>query len=229
MLIPWKRPDDLRRAMAVSRGFIVDNSAFTFWKSGESPVWSEYITWLRPISRNPRFDWAIIPDAIDGSETDNNELIRLWDKQAYYPVRIDGAPVWHMHESFDRLERLVRHFPRICIGSSGKYSTPGVGAWWDRMDEAFGLICDDKGIPKVKVHGLRMLRRDIVERYPFASCDSTNAVQNGSRKARQLGTDTLWGALTIARQIEMAQSPSRFTHATDQPELFARAAEVSDE
>jgi hypothetical protein len=66
-----------------------------------------------------------------------------------------------------------------------------------------------------------MLRKDIVERYPFASCDSTNAVQNGTREAIKNGVDSSWGRMTIARRIEAAQSPSKFVKAEKQLELFS--------
>lgn len=208
LLIPWKRPDDLERAMEFSRGFIADNSAYTFWRTGEEPNWSDYPKWLKGFARHPRFHFAFIMDAIDGSEKDNDDLIKLWDKLAWHPIHIKGVPVWHMHESIDRLIRLAKRWGDIAIGSSGQWPNPGVGSWWDRMDEAFDAITDEDGYPIAKVRGLRMLRRDIIERYPFASCDSTNAVQNGSREAQKNGVDRLWGCQTIARRTEQVISPS---------------------
>lgn len=210
LLIPWKRPEDLPRALNLSRGFMLDNSAFSFWTTGEKPNWMAYVAWCRTLARNPRFDFAIVPDVIDGTEQDNNDLLRIWDKHAWHPIKITGCPVWHLHESLDRLAMLVRRWERVAIGSSGEWATPGFGSWWDRMDEAFTVICDEDGVPKSKIHGLRMLRRDIVERYPFASCDSTNAVQNGAAYGKRHGFNDHWGRMTIARKIESAQSPSRF-------------------
>lgn len=211
VLVPWKRPEDLQRAMSFSRGFCVDNSAYTFWTSGEKPDWSEYIKWVRTFAQHPRFEFALIPDVIDGTETDNDDLIKQWSKSAYHPVRIAGAPVWHLHESLGRLERLVSgRWQIVALGSSGQWPNPGVGCWWDRMNEAFGVICGKDGYPKCKIHGLRMLRGDIVSRYPFASCDSTNAVQNGGREAEKNGVDAGWGSLTIARRMELIQSPSKW-------------------
>jgi hypothetical protein len=219
LLIPWKSPQDLERVMELSRSFMVDNSAFTFWSTGEKPDWIKYVQWCKTFARHPRFDFAIIPDVIDGSEEDNNQLIRIWDRNCHAGIVVAGAPVWHLHESIGRLVMLAKRWPRICMGSSGGYE-PGVGHWWGRMDEAFEAICED-GYPITKVHGLRMLRKDIIERYPFASCDSTNAVQNGTREAMKNGVDSSWGRMTIARRIEAAQSPSKFVKAEKQLELFA--------
>jgi len=220
VLIPWKRPDDLLRAMELSRGFMVDNSAFSFWTSGEKPRWSDYLKFCRGMCRHPRFHFAIIPDVIDGDEKDNAKLISKWEKDCFYPKKIEGCPVWHLHESMERLDRLCRHWDRVALGSSGNWSTPGTESWFNRMDEAFEVICDDDGYPRAKTHGLRMLRTDIIERYPFHSCDSTNAVQNGTREAAKSHVDSLWGSMTLARRIEQVRSPSMYTKREETLPLF---------
>lgn len=219
VLIPWKRPDDLQRAMACSTGFCVDNSAFSFWSTGEKPDWSQYCFWVLGICQHPRFDFAIIPDVIDGDESENNRLIDFWERSM---KRVACCPVWHLHESIDRLRWLCANWDRVAMGSSGEYANPGQSdKWWDRMDEAFDAICHkETGYPIAKMHGLRMLRRDIVERYPFASCDSTNAVQNGSRTAQKIGTDNHWGRLTIARRVESVASPSSWSVKEKPNQLF---------
>lgn len=206
VLIPWKNKDDLSRAMECSRGFIIDNSAFSFWSTKETPDWRLYANWVNETARHPRFNWAIIPDVIDGSEEENDSLIESWKSWS----SVEGVPVWHMHENLDRLFRLCCNYDRVAIGSSGQWPTPGVGSWWDRMDEAFDRIVDEQGYPIAKIHGLRMLRRDIIERYPLASADSTNAAQNGNREGKKIECGTFWGQMTLARRIEQAQSPSKW-------------------
>lgn len=208
MLVPWKRPEDLEMVSVVSRGFIADNSAYSFWTTGETPNWNDYIKWCGTFCGNPRFDFALIPDVIDGTEKDNAELVSLWDKKAWHPKFIEGCPVWHLHESFERLNMYCERFRRVAIGSSGQFDTPGTNEWIERMDDAFDVICKgNDGYPRAKIHGLRMLASNIVMRYPFASCDSTNAVQNGPRTANRLKVDALWGMCHIARTIEQVQSP----------------------
>jgi hypothetical protein len=51
---------------------------------------------------------------------------------------IPGAPVWHLHESLDRLRRLCDYTNRVCFGSSGAYATR-------RVEEAFNAISDPAG------------------------------------------------------------------------------------
>lgn len=210
--IPWKAPGSLEIAKAVSRGFAIDNSAFSFWSSGQSPDWKEYMDWAISLARSPRFEFAIIPDVIDGSEKENDELIQRWDRKCWSPVRVPGVPVWHLHESLDRLDRLVSgRFDMVSLGSSGEYASIGTEAWWCRMSEAFGVICDDDGRPKRRIHGLRMLAQNVVESFPFYSCDSTNMAQNGLATAMKNGRDNAaWGCEVLAGRIELIQSPETF-------------------
>lgn len=184
-LVPWVRDEDIGPAAEVCQSFMLDNGAYTAWKQG-NPItdWGGYYEWCKEWSRHPGFDFAVIPDVIDGSEADNDALVKAWDKRMWHPVFVAGAPVWHMHESMERLERLVRHHRRVCLGSSGQWATPGTEGWWSRMCEAMKVACDEHGRPRAKLHGLRMLDPAIFHRLPLASADSTNAVRNSSSVKR---------------------------------------------
>ena len=178
-LIPFPRPEDLWTVAETCQSFCLDNGAFTAWKSGE-PItnWSPYYRMVELCLGHPAFDWAIIPDVIDGDEAANDSLLKEWPHGNFY-----GVPVWHMHESIDRLARLCFEWPRVALGSSGEYATVGTRKWWERMAEAMGQICVN-GVPAAKLHGLRMLDPAVFHRLPLASADSTNAVRNSSNHAR---------------------------------------------
>ena len=169
--------------MECCQSFMLDNGAFTAWKQGQ-PIadWSEYYQWAIHCSHHPGFDFAVIPDVIDGSEKDNDDLIAQWRSVVYHADI--GAPVWHMHESLDRLNNLCRNWRCICLGSSGEYATLQTDRWWERMSEAMSIVCDKQGRPKVKLHGLRMLDPAVFSVLPLSSADSTNAVRNGSSISR---------------------------------------------
>lgn len=177
-LIPWIRPEDIGTAAEVCQSFCLDNGAFSAWKSGK-PIddWTGYYEWVDRWSRHPAFDWAIIPDVIDGSEEANDMLLADW------PYRLPGVPVWHFHESLDRLRWMSEQYPRIALGSSGQFATVNTRSWWGRMREVMNTVCDD-GLPRTKLHGLRMLNPKVFTRIPLASADSTNAVRNSSSKTR---------------------------------------------
>ena len=204
-LIPFPRPEDLGVSLSVCQTVVVDNGAFSAWKSG-NPVtdWFPYYEWLETFYRHPAFQWAIIPDVIDGDEDDNDILLDEW------PSNIEGVPVWHLHESLDRLARLLL-WPRIAFGSSGEYHQPGSPKWERRMIEAMEVCCDENGMMKTKVHGLRMADPRIATRFPFASVDSTNVAQNkGGIRTYPSPTD-IQRAETIAARMEHEQSPGHFT------------------
>lgn len=168
-------------AVAMAQSFAIDNGAFSAWKAGEPILdWRPYYEWVAQVVRVPNFDFAVIPDCVDGGEEENDALLKEW------PWRDGiGAPVWHLHESLDRLQRLAADYPRICLGSSGDYATPGEASWWQRMDQALEVLCDRDGYPLVKIHGLRMMNAKLTRYIPFSSVDSTNI-------ARNIGIDVRW-------------------------------------
>jgi len=213
--VSFRHPGQLGLAIDACQSFAVDNGAFSAWKSGETVNWEEYYTWVQGVARVPSFDFAVIPDVIDGDEDQNDALIEAW------PLGAIGAPVWHMHESVKRLERLCRAYPRVCLGSSGAYARIGSMSWWNRMDEAMRVACDSDGRPLCKLHGLRMLDPLVFQRLPLASADSTNV-------GRNIGLDDRWQgpyapptkqarAQLMRVRIETYNAPDRYdTHDTYQ-------------
>lgn len=187
-LVPWVRPEDIAAVADNCQSFCLDNGAFTAWKSGE-PItnWTGYYEWVLEWHQHPSFDFAIIPDVIDGDERENDKLLEQWINWKGWPKRSNvafiGAPVWHLHESLERLRRLAKGWPRVCLGSSGKFAEVNSDGWRARMAEAMDAVCVN-GRPTAKLHGLRMLNREVFRRYPLASADSTNAVRNANLLGR---------------------------------------------
>ncbi len=171
--VSFAYPEQIALAAEVASSFSLDNGAFTVWKSGGKLDVQGYATWCNEWQRHPGFDWCLIPDSIEGGEEENDELLSDWP--------LDGSisvPVWHMHESLGRLERLVASYQRIAIGSSGEFANIGTPRWWGRMAEAMPIACDEHGRPRVKLHGLRQQDPTITSHIPYSSDDSTNAARN---------------------------------------------------
>lgn len=203
-LVPFPRPEDLGVVADVCRSFIFDNGAFTAWNSGK-PVtdWHPFYAWCDEWHKHPGFDWALIPDVIDGDEAANDALVAEW------PRHVRGVPVWHMHESIERLVSLCSNWPTVALGSSGQWRSPGTPAWWQRMAAALNELCDEQGRPPCRLHGLRMLDPMIFKRLPLSSADSTNAaVNSGSldRFGMYLPPTSAQRAATIADRIEVENS-----------------------
>lgn len=208
--ISFRHSDQLTLALDCAQSIAVDNGAFSAWMSG-APVedWRPYYAWVADLRNLPLFDFAVIPDVIDGDEIANDVLVDEWPWRVTAPWI--GAPVWHLHESLDRLFRLAVTWPRVCIGSSGAFSKVGTPYWRERMHEVMRAVCDNKGRPICKLHGLRMLNPKVFTQYPFASADSTNI-------GRNIGIDSAWKgtytpptkearAAVMRERIESHQSP----------------------
>lgn len=181
--------DQMALALLCCSTFATDNGAFPAWRKGK-PVknWEHYYEWIAEVHRYPQFDFAVIPDVIDGTEEENDALLAEWPWRKIAPHI--GAPVWHMHESLSRLLRLALEFPRVCIGSSGKFATVGTQAWWARIHDVMDTVCDKEGRPICKLHGLRMLNPAIFTKLPLASADSTNVAINSKLDTKWKGTYT---------------------------------------
>lgn len=180
-LIPFARPEDLSAVMMCAQSFVLDNSAFSLWKKGGDVNVSEYHEWVAGIAQHPGLDWVLIPDKIDGTEEENVELVTTWLRMG---CKAKSVPVWHLHESLEWLDWLVGNFNTVALGSSGQYASPGTKPWWVRMNHAMKVACDEKGRPRAKLHGLRMLDPDIFRWLPLASADSTNAAVNAGSLSR---------------------------------------------
>jgi hypothetical protein len=170
--VSFARPDDVYRCHAIGQSVMLDNGAFSKWKRNAPTNWPAYYKWTDEWLACPT-TWAVIPDVIDGSEQDQDQLIGQW------PHGQKGAPVWHMNESIARLLQLIENWPRVCIGSTAVYAKVLSNAWCDRMDAAWDAIVKHSGrLPWVHMlRGMACCGR----RWPFASVDSTDVARNHKR------------------------------------------------
>jgi len=177
-LVPFPRRDDMGVVADVCQSFVFDNGAFSIWTKGGTLDVDGYTRWVDDWHRHPGFEWALIPDVIDGDEAANDRLLAEW------PKGLRGVPVWHLHESLERLQRLASEWQMVALGSSGQWSSPGTRPWWKRMGSVMNAVCDEQGRPICRLHGLRMLDPAVFQFLPLASADSTNAAVNGGSISR---------------------------------------------
>lgn len=179
-MVSYAHPEQIEACVEICWSTVLDNGAFSAWSNGETYDFAGYTEWATKWLKHPCVEWAVIPDMIDGTEDENDALLATWS----LPKEV-SVPVWHMHESLERLQRLVQSYSRVAIGSSGEYALIGSKEWWFRMSQAMSVMCDEDGFPRVKIHGLRMLDPGVFSKVPFASADSTNV-------ARNVGMDGRW-------------------------------------
>jgi hypothetical protein len=222
-MVSFARPRQMELVAEQARRFALDNGAFTLWKAmdGARRKWDDYYAWVDRWRHHPAFDFAIIPDVIDGTPEENDELLAEW------PFITERAvPVYHMHEPVERLAVLARSFERVAIGSSGCYRSPGSLLWWDRITNMMRILVNEHGYPEVKLHGLRMLSPEIIKVVPFASADSTTVARNVNLDLKWRGScapsSKLGRALALQERIEQAATATRWTGPDgEQQPLFA--------
>lgn len=207
-MVSFANPQDIDLTAEICQSFALDNGAYPIFTSGKGDIdVVAYAEWVAQWGQHPACDWCLIPDKIDGTERENDQLIERWSS------RCAAVPVWHLHESPDRLRTLAHAWTRVALGSSGEYWEVGSAKWWHRMGEAMGVACED-GFPVAKLHGLRMLNPTIFSQLPLSSADSTNV-------ARNIGIDKRWKgpyvpkskatrALVLIDRIEAHASASRY-------------------
>jgi hypothetical protein len=208
--VSHKYPQQLETILSVCQSFALDNGAFSAWRSG-NPVkdWQEFYKFAETVGKLPSCDFVVIPDVIDGSEQDNDYMLTEFP----LPKQV-GSPVWHMHESFDRLERLCYSgYYKVCVGSSQEYASVGTKLWWERMSAAMDFICKD-GLPPCKLHGLRMLNPKVFTKLPLHSADSCTiavkvGIDNNWKGTLQPATKSARG-LVLRDRIEAQQSSTKW-------------------
>jgi len=188
-------PDQIKKVHEIGQSVLIDNGAFSKWKTGKKTNWSKYYDfcakWL-----DYKTTWAIIPDEIEGDENTNKSLVTQWPLNTW-----QAAPVWHLHESLSYLRWLCDRFVKVCFGSSGQYSQPGTQAWHERIIEAFELISDSNGKMHNHIHMLRGMQF-CESLYPFASVDSTDVARNHNRPQNT--------ALKLVKRWDQFQCPAIF-------------------
>lgn len=181
-LVSYARPDQVKKIAAIDCKLVLDNGAFSTWRkaSGDDcqpgtewwkKHWAAYYDFVG--GWFSRIEWFIIPDVIEGTEAENDDLI----EQVPHWLVHKAVPVWHSDESIERLLCLCQRFSRVAIGCCGPHRVIRTKAWQQRMDEVFRELYVNRQL-SVKIHGLRMLDVRVLSRYPFASADSTNVAVN---------------------------------------------------
>ena len=184
----------------LGQSVMLDNGAFSVWKRGITIDWGKWWEWAEPWLDTPT-TWCVLPDSIEGDEAENDRLLEEWSH-----VR-DGVPVWHFHESLDRLSRITDRFGKVCFGSSGAYATVGTPIWHQRTHAAFNTLVDEFGrVPWVHMLRGMNLSGDV---YPFASVDSTDVARN-----HNMGNgDGHRDIVAMAKRWDGIQCPARWAKA----------------
>lgn len=165
-------PQDVERVHRIGQSVMLDNGAFSKWRSNKIPDWPNFYAWCEEWLSCPT-TWAVIPDVIDGGSQIQEALMREW------PFAHRGAPVWHMDEPLDRLLKLVDEWPKVCIGSTQEYASVLSLPWQRRITEMWNEVSKRRRfLPWLHMlRGMQLSGGD----WPFASLDSTDIGRNHHR------------------------------------------------
>lgn len=164
---------------------LVDNGAFTAWKAGVDTMGDDYVegfaTWANEILERCPQAIAVLPDVIDGTVEQNEQLVA--ETMSMFPAD-RCMPVWHMHEPIPYLLQLCEGFGYVAIGSSGQFAKPGTPAWTARLQSAMAAITqweeDSNGAyVRPRLHMMRAQAQ--APGFDFDSADSTNVAVNHCR------------------------------------------------
>lgn len=193
--VSYAYPEHIRLYHEIGQSVAIDNGAFSLWKEGKPTDWPAFYEWVKPWLRY-QTTWAIIPDVMDGTDEENDALVWEWQEwcQGNNVEPYKGAPVYHMPESLDRLDKLCDEWDLVCLSiSSTKYGQINSPRWWDRMNEIMEVACGDwetdehgnvRGWPRARFHLLRGLAFSAGP-FPLWSADSASVARSwaGSPKS----------------------------------------------
>lgn len=206
ILVSYFRGDavtDLKRAGEIGcKEIFIDNGAYSFYRKEIKPDYSKFYKWLK----NKNFTYFFIPDVINGTEEENDKLINEVPEEFIKKA----IPVFHISESNERLERLMKEFNYIAFAATGEFWTVGSKIWFKRMHELMKIVCDESGKPKIKIHALRCLNYKVFIHFPFESADSSNLSRNHHKK----------GAGNLLKRINSFDAPKFYQMNKIQSTIF---------
>jgi hypothetical protein len=73
--VSYADPRDVAVCHEIGQSVMLDNGAFSFWKTGKAVDWNGYIEWAEPWLDH-HTTWAVIPDVIDGDRREQRPAHR---------------------------------------------------------------------------------------------------------------------------------------------------------
>lgn len=155
----------------------LDSGAFSAWTQGLEIDIEEYINFIKSnkdfIEIYANLDvigvGGMQPNKLTAKYTYNNQ--KIMEKAGLSPI-----PVFHYGEPESYLKYYVENYNYIALGVAGNTGTK-LFPWLHRCFSNY--ICDNKGLPKIKVHGFAVTSLKLMLRFPWYSVDSTSWVITG--------------------------------------------------
>lgn len=142
----------------------LDSGAYTAWTQGKKIDLDRYIRFIKAHEQD--FSLYAVLDVIGSAEG------TLRNQEYMEAAGLRPIPTFHFGEDFSYLRRYVDGYDYIAIGGLA-----AMGMCSDMisfLNQAFDIICDSDGVPKVKVHGFAVTSIRAMIRWPWYSVDSSS-------------------------------------------------------
>ncbi len=148
----------------------LDSGAFSAWSQDVEIKIGDYIAFIKKHKKGIDV-YANLDDIRDPEATWKNQ-IRM-EKAGLHPL-----PCFHYGEDPKWLKKyLAKGHSYIALGGMVPISTKNLILWLDTIFPKY--LCDQAGMPKVKIHGFGLTSLRLMLRYPWYSVDSTSWVITG--------------------------------------------------
>ncbi len=153
----------------------LDSGAYSAWTQGVEINIQDYIDFIKQHQDIIDIYANLDVISIDGKRGSKlTAELTLKNQKIMKEAGLRPLPVFHIGEPFEYLEYYIKRYDYIGLGGMVGVPKNTLILW---LDECFGKhICDEKGMPKVKIHGFGLTSFSLMFRYPWYSCDSTSWV-----------------------------------------------------
>jgi len=123
----------------------------------------DYIQFL--LEHGDKYDFYVTLDIIGDAE-------KSWEVTEYIEsFGLKPLPVYHWGETTYWLEKMVEKYDYVGIGGLGQEVSKE--KFIPFADNAFKVVCDKYGHPKVKTHGFAVASPELIAKYPWHTCDAS--------------------------------------------------------
>ena len=155
----------------------LDSGAFSAWTQKVEINIQDYIKFIK--QHKDVIDVYANLDVIGIGGNQPNQLTAkrtLENQKIMEEGGLKPLPCFHFGEPLKYLEYYVKKYDYMALGVAGNVGKKLI-PWLNTCFSEY--ICDEKGMPKIKIHGFAVTSLPLMLRYPWYSVDSTSWVVTG--------------------------------------------------
>jgi len=189
---------------------MLDSGAFSAHSQGTPIILEDYANYI--LDDHGMWDVVASLDVIPRT-LDPKHIARAADqgwenwvelKRLLKPVGIEPIHTFHFGEPIWVLERLKNECEYFALGGFAKKKLEDKAAW---LDSIMPLLVDDEGWPTHRLHGFGATSVEIMDRFPFASVDSTSWIATGRFGAAFLTGNLMGRKITFSEKSRVKNKP----------------------